>query len=290
MKPAPFEYHAPSSTEEAVALLAELGDDAKVIAGGQSLTPMLAMRLAVFSHLVDVARIPELRGITSEDSMLTVGAATRDSYVERDPFVAACVPLVAKATPWIGHFQIRNRGTVGGSVAHADPAAEYPAVALALDASLDLVSSTATRRVAAADFFQGVWSTAIESDELLVALHFPVWIDRCGFGIREFARRHGDFALAGAVAAVGTGTDGRIDRAAIGLFGLGSTPLRGGLAEQALVGTRPGEIADDEVGHLCIEGVDDPPEDLHAPAAYRRRIGAAMAAGAWRLALEDLDA
>src|SRR3954470_430734 len=156
MKPGPFTYHAPDDLDAATSLLAELGEDAKVLGGGQSLVPLLAMRLAAVEHLVDVSRIAALRGYRERDGGLEIGAATPDAWLGRDPAVAAAVPLLARATPLIGHAQIRNRGAVGGSLAHADPAAEYPAVALALDAVLELHSVRGVRRVPAGDFFQGV--------------------------------------------------------------------------------------------------------------------------------------
>jgi carbon-monoxide dehydrogenase medium subunit len=298
VKPGPFTYHAPDTLDEAVALLGELGDEAKVIAGGQSLMPLLAMRLAAVDHLVDVGRVSQLRGHERRNGTLTVRAATRDAVLERDASVAAAVPLLARATPLIGHFQIRNRGTVGGSIAHADPAAEYPAVALALDAQVEVVSVRGTRTVPAADFFEGVWTTSLEPDEVLAAVHFPVWDGRCGFAVQEFARRHGDFAVAGAVAAVQLGDDGRVTRCAIGLFGLGSTPLRAGTAERAVLGSRPAEMkpaestigaerTPSEVGQLAMTDVHEPPDDLHAPAKYRLRVGAAMVAAAWSRALEE---
>jgi aerobic carbon-monoxide dehydrogenase medium subunit len=287
VKPAPFDYHAASSVEEAVALLAEFGDDAKVIAGGQSLVPMMALRLAAFGHLVDVWSIPELRGVHRHDGTLTVGAATPDAAVERDAEVAAAVPLLSHVTPLIGHFQIRNRGTVGGALAHADPAAEYPAVALALDADLEVVSTKQSRVIAAADFFQGLWTTALESGELLAAVRFPVWSGRCGFAAEEFARRHGDFALAGAVAAVQLDGDDVIRRAAIALFGVGTTPVRARTAEAALLGGRVGEMDGDDVGRLALDDVGEPSGDAHAPAAYRARVARAMAARAWERAVEE---
>src|SRR5262245_9991935 len=175
MKPSPFEYHAPTTVDEAVALLAELGDGAKVLAGGQSLVPMLSLRLAVFDHLVDIGRIPELRGIRSEADAVIIGATTLDAVVEHDAELATRVPLLARATPLIGHFQIRNRGTVGGSIAHADPAAEYPAVALAMDAEIEAASPRGRRRIPAGTFFDGFWTTTLEADELLVGVRFPVW-------------------------------------------------------------------------------------------------------------------
>jgi carbon-monoxide dehydrogenase medium subunit len=287
VKPAPFDYHAATSVEEAVALLAEFGDDAKVIAGGQSLVPMMALRLASFAHLVDVCSIPELRGVHRHDGTVTVRAATPDAVVEHDADVAAAVPLLSRVTPLIGHFQIRNRGTVGGALAHADPAAEYPAVALALDAELEVASTKQSRVISAADFFQGLWTTALESGELLAAVHFPVWSGRCGFAAEEFARRHGDFALAGAVAGVELDGDDVVRRAAIALFGVATTPVRARTAEAALVGRRVGELGGDEIGRLALEDVGEPSGDVHAPAAYRTRVARAMAARAWARAREE---
>ena len=164
MKPASFEYHAPDTVAEACALLAEYGDEAKPLAGGQSLVPMLALRLARFEHLVDLNRISQLAGVDREDGTLVVRGATRQRVLERNTQVAETAPLLARATPLIGHFQIRNRGTVGGSLAHADPASEYPAVAVALGAELELASAAGTRRISAEEFFLGTWMTAARDD------------------------------------------------------------------------------------------------------------------------------
>jgi aerobic carbon-monoxide dehydrogenase medium subunit len=262
VKPAPFEYHAPETVDEVCGLLAEHGDEAKVLAGGQSLVPMLALRLTRFGHLVDVNRVGELSGFAPENGTVVVRAATRQRVMERDGAIAAGVPLLALATPLIGHFQIRNRGTVGGSLAHADPASEYPAVAVALGAELDLARrGGARRRVGAEDFFVGTWTTAAEPDELLVAARFPVWPQRSGFAIEELARRHGDFALAGVACAVTAG------RAGIALFGVGSTPVRARAAEDALVGgAAPADVAQAAVAGL------EPPADVHASSTTRLRI------------------
>jgi carbon-monoxide dehydrogenase medium subunit len=294
VKPGPFAYHAPTTVAEAVALLHDLGDDAKVIAGGQSLVPMLAMRLAQFDHLVDVGRIADLRGVEWRNGSVRVRAATPDVAIERDRDVGRDVPLLAMVTPMIGHFQIRNRGTVGGSIAHADPAAEYPAVALALDAEIEVASAAGTRAVPASEFFTGTWSTALEPDELVTAVQFPVWTGRCGFGAKEFARRHGDFAIAGAVAGVELDRDGAIVRCAIAMFGLGSTPLRARAAEAALVGAGAGgggaaAISPQDVGRLALADVFEPADDIHAPARYRLRVGAAMVEGAWRQAVKEAE-
>ena len=287
MKPAPFEYHAPATAAEAVTLLAELGDEAKVLAGGQSLIPMLALRLAVFDHLVDIGRIDDLVGIERRDGDLWIGAGTTDATVEASAEVAAAVPLLARATPLMGHFQIRNRGTLGGSIAHADPAAEYPAVALALDATLHAISPEGARTIAAADFFDGLWSTTLAPDELLVGVSFPVWSGRYGFAVQEFARRFGDFAIAGAAIGLELDGDDRIARCAIGLIGLGSTPERAAAAEAELTGRALAEVEPEEVGRLAMAGLGSVPEDQHGSATYRTRVGAAMAARAWAAAATE---
>jgi aerobic carbon-monoxide dehydrogenase medium subunit len=286
MKPSAFEYHAPTSLDEATALLTELGDGAKVLAGGQSLIPMLSLRLTHFDHLVDVGRVQGLSGIHREGDTIVVGAATVDAAVEVDDEVASAVPLLPRVTPLIGHFQIRNRGTLGGSVAHADPSAEYPAVALALDAEMEAASSRGSRRIPAAEFFEGFWTTSLEPDELLVGVRFPAWSGRCGYAVREFARRHGDFAIAGAVVAVELDGADRIERCAIGLLGMGSTPLRAGAAEMALTGGEA-SVAAAEVGRLATADLADVPSDVHGPAEYRTRVGAAMVARAWDEAMRE---
>jgi carbon-monoxide dehydrogenase medium subunit len=282
-----FEYHTPSCAEEAVALLAELGDGAKILAGGQSLIPMLSLRLAAFGHLVDIGRVGELAGIDVGPDAVTVGAGTTQVTIEASARLATTVPLLSRATPWIGHFQIRNRGTLGGSLAHADPAAEYPAVALALAAEMETLSPRGSRRVAAADFFTGFWSTALEADEMLVNVTFPRWAGRCGFAVREFARRHGDFAVAGAAVAVRLDADDRVERCGISLIGMGSTPIRASAAEAAVTG-QVAPLHADEVGAMAVAGLDGIPSDLHGPAEYRQRVGAAMVARAWADAITEV--
>lgn len=284
MKPAPFTYHRPETAAEAVGLLADLGDGAKLLAGGQSLVPMLSLRLAVFDDLVDIGRIDELVGIERRGDHLWIGAGTTEAAVERSADVAAAVPLLARATPLIGHRQIRNRGTIGGSLAHADPAAEYPAVALALDAELEALSPRGARTISAADFFTGFWSTALEEDELLTGIRLPVGDGagaRRGFAVRELARRHGDFALAGAAVALEVDGDDRVVRSAVALFGLGSVPRRASGAEAGVDGRTLAEVDADEVGRVAVADLDDVPADLHGSAAYRTRVGAVMVARAW---------
>lgn len=272
MKPATFEYHAPESVADALAVLGEHGGEAKPLAGGQSLVPMLALRLTRFEHLVDLNRITALSSVEQRNGSLVVGAMTRQATLERSDTTAA-VPLLALAAPLIGHFQIRNRGTVGGSVAHADPAAELPAVTLALDAELEIASTANTKRVAAADFFVGTWETSLEADELLTAIHFPLWSGRCGFAIHEVARRHGDFALTGAACGIELGPDDKVTRAAIALLGMGNTPIRARDAEAALVGSIPRSQDLAEIAQSAVRELD-PPADIHASGDYRRTVGA----------------
>jgi aerobic carbon-monoxide dehydrogenase medium subunit len=287
LKPPPFEYHVPTSAEEAVGLLSDLGEDAKFLAGGQSLIPMLALRLTAFDHLIDIGRIDELKGVERREGALWLGAGTTEAAVGSDRSVAEAAPLLARATPLIGHFQIRNRGTIGGSVAHADPAAEYPAVALTLDATMEALSPRGRRTIAAVDFFEGLWTTSLEPDELLVGLTFSDWSGRCGFAIEEMARRHGDFAVAGAAIALEIDTDDRLTRCGIGLIGLGSTPIRARGAEEEVLGNSARDVDAGEVGRIAMTGLSSIPSDLHGSENYRRRLGAVMVERAWTTALEE---
>jgi carbon-monoxide dehydrogenase medium subunit len=267
MKPAPFDYHCPGELAEAISILQQYGDDAKVLAGGQSLIPLLSLRLSRFDHLVDLQAIEELRGITTIDGSVRVGAMTTQASVTRNGNAA---PLLKKATSHIGHYQIRNRGTVGGSLAHADPAAEYPAVALALDASLEIAGPTGSRRISAADFFVSTWVTAVEPDEVLVAAHFPVWSGSTGWAVDEVARRAGDFAMCGAVC--GIQLDGqRVRRAALALFAVSSVPVRAHAVEATLTGAA---VADLDLAALGaqVAATLDPPGDLHATGEQRRKM------------------
>ena len=288
MKAAPFAYHRPESVKEAADMLAEFGDDAKVLAGGQSLVPMLAMRLTHFDNLIDISRVDELCGIDLDDGAVRIGATTSHALVGMDDEVADSVPLLTMATPHIGHFQIRTRGTLGGAIAHADPAAEYAAVALALDADMEAHSSRGPRAIPAAEFFTGLWETSLASDEILTAVRFPVWDGRSGFAVHEFARRHGDFAIAGAVAAVQVDADDRVSRCGVGLLGLGSTPLRGTTAEDALVGQTVSDLGGDaalELARSTMAAIEDIPADLQGSSTYRARVGATMLARALSEAL-----
>lgn len=284
MKPSKFQYHAPTTVDDAVGLLSEHADEAKVLAGGQSLVPMMSLRLATFGHLVDLNKVDGLDAIERANGDVRVGALMRQSAAEHDTTVATDAPLVARALPHVGHFQIRNRGTVGGSIAHADPASELPAVALALDATIEVAGPGGTRDIAAADFFEGTWQTALDDDEILTAVRFPVWDGASGFAVDEVARRHGDFALCGAVCAVTLDGD-TVTRAAIGLFGVGPTPLRATAAEQALVAG--GATADlTTIGREAADPLD-PSGDNHASAAYRKQVTAVVVRRALTRAIEE---
>ena len=236
MKPAPFDYAAPRSLDEALGLL---GEDAKALAGGQSLVPLLNFRLARPELLVDINGLSELAGLERNDGLLRIGALTRQSALERSELVAAGWPLLTQAVRFVGHPQIRSRGTVGGSVAHADPAAELPVALAALDARFTAQSPRGRRTVGAGEFFIGPLTTALEPDELLVEIEVPAPYDRAGSAFVEHARTHGDFAIAGAAAVVARG-----EHAAIALMGAGPAPLRAPAAERALVeGAEPEEAA-----------------------------------------------
>jgi carbon-monoxide dehydrogenase medium subunit len=287
MKPAPFEYHAPGSTKEVVDLLAELGDGAKVIAGGQSLVPVLAMRLAVFDHLIDIRRIEALRGIEERGDSVWIGAGTTEAQIGVSEQIARRLPLLSRATPLIGHFQIRNRGTIGGSLAHADASAEYPAVALALDATIEAVSPRGQRTIPAAEFFTGIWTTALEPDELLTGVSFPSATEKRGFAIEEFARRPGDFAVAGAAVAIGLDPGGRVSRSGIGLFGLGPTVLRAASAEASALGLPASDINPAQIGRASVADLVSVPSDLHGTADYRKKVGAVMVTRAWEKAVKE---
>jgi carbon-monoxide dehydrogenase medium subunit len=271
LKPPPFSYVAPSSLDGALTSLADAGEDAKLLAGGQSLVPLLALRLARPSVLVDLGRVTGLDEITEHNGSVTIGAMVRERAAERSALIAEKVPLLAVALPLIGHPAIRNRGTVGGSIAHADPSAEIPAVAVALDAEMVVRSVARGERVIpAADFFQGFFTTALEPDEALVAVRFPAATEGNGVAFEEAARRHGDFAMVGAAAVV-TARDGRITDARITVLGVAEVPLRRREAEQALVGAEVGSAPFDDAAATAAEGLT-PATDMHGSGAYRTHL------------------
>jgi len=275
MKPPPFEYAAPTTVEEAVALLQKHDGEAMLLAGGQSLMPLLNMRFARPAALIDLNRVEGLAGIREEGGVLVIGAMTTKRAVERSSLVASRQPLLHAATTWIAHPQIRNRGTVGGSMAQADPAAEYPAVAVALDARFTLVGPDGARHVAAADFFVTYLTTARGEDEVLTEVRVPVLATGTGWSIQEVSRRHGDFAMVGAVTTLRI-DGGRCADPRVVLFGVGPTPLRAAAAEQAIAGRAPAEDAFEAAGRAAGDALEDPISDVHASAEYRRHLAGVM--------------
>ena len=271
MKPPPFEYDDPRSLEEAIALLAEHGDDAKVLAGGQSLVPLLNFRLARPDRLVDINGVAELDYLRFENGTLRIGAMTRHSALERSEEVGQRVPLLTEAVRLVGHVQIRNRGTVGGSVAHADPAAELPVAFAALDARFHARSKDGERTLAADELFKTHLTTALRPDELLTQVEVPVPAAGTGFAFVEFARRHGDFALGGAAVLVGLGADGRCERAALALLAAASTPLRRPAVEEWLIGREIDEATAREAAEQSMADLN-PTGDIHGSAEYRRGL------------------
>jgi len=272
VKPAAFEYFAASSVEEALDLLAAHGDDARPLAGGQSLVPMMNIRLARPAVLIDLNGLEDLATIESPaGGGLRIGAMTRQRTLERDARVAAQCPLLHQALPWIGHAQIRNRGTIGGSLAHGDAAAELPAVALATEATMVARSRKGERRIAADDFFQGLMSTALLPEELLTSIEIPAATDGTGVAFAEFSRRHGDYALAGAAARVRLRPDGTVDEARIVLLSVSDGPFLATTAAECLRGEPPTPAVIEAAAEAARAQVD-PPGDIHASARYRRHL------------------
>ena len=272
MKPASFRYLRPDTLEEVVAALASHGEEAKVLAGGQSLIPAMNFRLAQPSVLIDLELVSALQTVSLDDGTLRMGAMVRQRMAERSPEVRAACPLLSEALPWIGHIQNRNRGTIGGSIAHADPAAELPAVAVALDATLELASSRGVRTVPAATFFEGPFTTAVEPDEIITAVRLPV-IEGARAACLEVAPRHGDFAVVGVAASVrfaGSGTS--VDDVGLTAFGVGAAPVRLAAAEAQVRGVELTADVAEQAGAASAEDVEDPTSDIHATSDYRRRV------------------
>ena len=282
MKAAPFEYARSASLAEACALLAKHGDSAKLIAGGQSLVPMMAMRLVRPAFLVDINEITALKFVKVDRDAARVGACTRQCTLERDDALAANVPLLRRALAWVGHVQTRNRGTVGGSLAHADPSAELPLVARVLGAKMTLRSTKGSRTLDAEQFFTGPMSTSIRPDECLEEIHWPVWNgERVGSAFTEIAIRHGDFAMVAATAQVSVDGSGRCTRAAFGLGGAAGTPLAFPKIAARLVGTKLDDAAIEDAAVEAAKA-SDPGGDLHATKEYRRHLARVLAARALR--------
>jgi aerobic carbon-monoxide dehydrogenase medium subunit len=286
MKPARFEYHRPASLAETFDLLDRYGDDGRILAGGQSLVPALNMRLATPRAVIDINRLPGLDDIRLAPEGLVIGALTRQEALERSPLVREHAPLLAAAVPHVGHAAIRARGTVGGSLALADPAAELPACAVALDATIRLSRRRGSRSVGAVDFFRGIYTTAVEPGEVVTEIVVPLapgW----GAGFDELARRHGDFALAGLAARLRV--EGRTVRdARLVFFGVGDRPVRARSAETALAGPGPDPEALAAAGRALTLDLD-PPGDIHASPALRRHLAGVLLARVIRRMLDGAE-
>jgi carbon-monoxide dehydrogenase medium subunit len=274
MKLPPVEYEAPTTVAEALDLLAEYSDEASVLAGGQSLIPLLALRLARPAVLIDINGIAELSGVSATDGWVTIGATTREYVAEESETVAEAVPLLAAALPMIGHEAIRSRGTIGGSLAHADPAAELPAVARALDAQFVVRGPSGERVVPAAEWFEGYLTTSRGPDELLTQVRFPAARPGTGTSFGEVARRHGDFAIVGLAVSL-TLSEGAISDARLTFAGMSDVPTRATDAEDLLVGEKPSAELFEEAARRAIGDID-PPADLHGSSDYRKKIAAAL--------------
>jgi aerobic carbon-monoxide dehydrogenase medium subunit len=284
MKPAPFDYVAPATIADAVSVLAEAGGGATVIAGGQTLMPLLALRMSQPFILVDINKTAGMSGVSHSPAGTRIGAATRQAAVLADPELARAQPVLVEAVRHVGHHQTRNRGTIGGSIALGEPAAELPATAVALGAELEVHSPRGERRIKAEDFYLGPYMTVLEPDELLVAIHFPAWTSSSVPLFREVAQRPGDFALVGLVGALHK-DGGKIARAGLAWFGMGPTPIKARRAEAALAGKEPNALDPQEIARLAVQDTD-PFTDPHATADYRRRVGTRIFARALSEALD----
>ena len=279
MKPAPFDYHAPRSVEEAAALLASL-ENAKVLAGGQSLVPMMNFRYVIVDHIVDLAKVEGLAGISIKGATLRIGAMTRQRELEFSPEIAQHCPLLREALTHVGHRQTRNRGTIGGSLAHADPAAEQPTVCAAYDAIIEITSARGVRKVPFADFAVAFMTTAVEPDEFVTAIEIPLWPAGHGYGFQEFARRRGDFAIVGAAALLDLAPDRTVRRASLALCGVATGPMRMTESERMLTGKRFDRALAQTAAAAAKPSM--PISDIHASAEYRRHLAEVLAFRALR--------
>lgn len=271
MKPAPFDYVAPETIEEACERLAEADGGATVLAGGQTLMPLIALRMSQPFILVDINRIAALKGVSRADGGTRVGPIMRQNEVIADPTLGRALPMLVTATRHVGHHQTRNRGTIGGSIALGEPAAELPATAVALGASVEVRSTRGTRQIAAEELYIGPYATALDPDELITAIHYPDWPPGAITVFREVARRPGDFALVGVIGALAV-EQNRISRVGIAWFGMGPTPIKARQAEQALTGQSIAKLDTRGIAELAIADAA-PFDDHHATADYRRTVG-----------------
>lgn len=273
MFPAPFEYHRASSVKDALAMLKRFGDDAKLLSGGHSLLPMMKLRLAQPSHLIDVAAVAELSGIKEQGGKIVIGAATTHNQIEVSDVLRTKLGLLAEAASTIGDVQVRNRGTIGGSLAHADPAADYPAAILALDAEIMATSSSGTRTIPATEFFVDLLTTQLRPGEILTEVRVPVLAANTGTAYRKLHQPASGFAIVGVAARITLGSGGKIEDVAVGITGLGAKAYRASSVEKALRGKVPTPKLLSDAAARAAQGVE-PLSDIHASAEYRREMAA----------------
>jgi CO/xanthine dehydrogenase FAD-binding subunit len=274
MKPASFEYYDPTTLDEALDLMSRFGEEGRPLAGGQSLVPLMNCRLLRPAHLIDLNGVTELSYLKTENGVLRIGATTRQRALERSPDIAEHWPLLRDATAFIGHIQIRNRGTVGGSLAHAFPSAELPVSMVALDASFHLQSKSSQRTLRAEDFFLSYMTTVLEPEELLAEIRVPLLPANTGWSYQEVSRRHGDFALAGAASVIALDSNANIHHARITLTG--ATPIRAHKVEEWLLGQKPSEALFRDAARRATQKLEQD-SDIHASAEYRRSVCEALA-------------
>lgn len=286
MKPAPFEYHAPDSLEEALQLLREHGDAAKILAGGQSLVPAMNFRVVQPSVLIDLNRVKELGYIRAEDGSLHIGAMTRERALEFEASVSSRLPLLAEAMPHVAHPQIRNRGTLGGSLANADPAAELPVITTALEAHFRLSSASSERWVAASEFFRGLFTTALAPEEILVEVELPFLPQRTGWSFLEVAPRAGDYALMGVAVLLTLGTEGACQAVRLVYLNAGEGPVDAREAAESMIGHSPTEELFEAAAALASEKEIHPFGNVHASPAFQRHLAKVLTKRALRQAIQ----
>lgn len=284
MKPAPFDYFAPAELQEALALLQRHGEEAKILAGGQSLIPLLNMRLARPKAIIDINSIPALSYIRRDNGSLRIGALTRHRMIESSATIREQCPLMAEAIRWVGHVEVRNRGTIGGSLVHADPAAELPTVVTALGGEMRLLSPKGDRTLRAGEFFVSFLTTSVDSSEILTEVRLPIWPSRTGCSFQEINRRHGDFAVVAVAVLLLLNDNKECENSSIVLAGVGPTPLRAKRAEGFLARQRISRELVEEAGELAAED-SDPSSDVHGSADYRREMVKVMTRRALEQAL-----
>ena len=285
MYPAPFEFHRAASVEDAIGLLQTYGDDAKLIAGGHSLLPVMKLRLAAPEHLIDISRIESLRGVTDAGDHLVIGALTTHQAIARDELIRAHLPVLAETADLVGDRQVRNRGTIGGALAHADAAADYPAAILALEAELVATGPNGTRTIPAGEFFLDLLTTALEPNEVLTEIRIPKVPGRTGANYQKLANQASGYAVVGVAAVITLGEDGTVASARIGITGTGASATRASAAEAALTGRAPDEAAIKVAADLADQGID-PLSDLSASAEYRLAVTKGLARRAITKAVE----